>query len=73
MKPTRRKPRDSPSFKLYTSLIEQHKKIYYASGRSERYEQRYWVDNDVSWRELDSYTKKAILKALEAKIANKEL
>lgn len=68
-----KKPREMPTYKKYKHLIDQHKKIYEASGATEKYESRYWVDNDTSWRELDSHTKRTILRSLEVKIVRKEL
>lgn len=67
------KPRESPSYKLYKSLIAKHKEIYEQTNNKQKYEQRYWIDNDVSWRELDSYTKKVILNNLEYKVSKGEL
>lgn len=67
------KARESPSYKLYKKLIAQHKEIYYNAGNKSKYEQKFWIDNDVSWRELDSYTKKVILENLEYKVAKGEV
>lgn len=63
-----KKPRDLPSYKAYKKLIDEHRKIYYAAGNKEKYELKFWIDNDISWRELDSYTRKSILSNLQAKV-----
>ena len=73
IKPQPRKPREMPTYVKYKGLIAQHKKIYEATGAKEKYEHKFWIDNDTSWRQLDHYVRVMILKNLEYKVLSGEL
>lgn len=73
MTEVRKKPRELPTYIRYKKLIQMHKDIYYASGNKEKYEHRYWVDSDTSWRSLDTYSRNLILETLSKKVERKEV
>lgn len=66
------KPREVKSYKIYTSLVKEHKELYEKATKRKDYNQRYWIYNDVSWRDLDSYTRSVVLEGMEEKVARGE-